>query len=68
MCMVCSCKQVRHETPVRLRVKVSPAGVKRYEVPETLLPRYVDGISMVWLLLVISEDLLMYHPWALLGV
>jgi hypothetical protein len=35
------CMQVRHETPVRLHVKISPAGVKRYEVPEALLPRYV---------------------------
>ncbi|WIA37090.1 hypothetical protein OEZ86_014060 [Tetradesmus obliquus] len=31
--------QVRHETPVRLYVKISPAGVRQYEVPETLLPR-----------------------------
>jgi hypothetical protein len=30
---------VQHETASRLHVKISPAGMKRWEVPEWLLPR-----------------------------
>jgi hypothetical protein len=46
ICVLC-CMQVRHETAVRLHVKISPVGVKRYEVPETLLPRCVRGFRLM---------------------
>lgn len=45
-CVLCRCTQVRHETAARLHVKISPAGVRRYEVPETLLPRLVSVVML----------------------
>lgn len=32
--------QVTPETPNRLHVKIAPAGEQRWEVPETVVPRY----------------------------